>query len=100
GNDQQNLEEGLSSFSAEVTNYTKLMSSLSSSHLILIDEIFNSTSSEEASALALAIFEKLREFPKTHIIVSSHHQTLKTILHQNQNFISAHVGFNPDENRP
>ena len=27
GNDQQNLEAGLSSFSAEVTNYTKLLSS-------------------------------------------------------------------------
>lgn len=100
GNDQQNLEAGLSSFSAEVTNYTKLLSSLTSSHLILIDEIFNSTSSEEASALALAIFEKLREFPQTHIVVSSHHQTLKTILHQHDHFISAHVGFNPEENKP
>lgn len=100
GNDQQNLEAGLSSFSAEVTNYTKLLSSLTSSHLILIDEIFNSTSSEEASALALAIFTKLQEFPDTHIVVSSHHQTLKTILHQNESFISAHVGFNPVENTP
>ena len=100
GNDQQNLEQGLSSFSAEVKNYTELLSSLSSSHLILIDEIFNSTSSEEASALALAIFEKLDQFSETHIVVSSHHQTLKTILHQNKSFISAHVGFNPEKNAP
>lgn len=100
GNDGQDLESGLSSFSAEVTNYTKLLDQLTSSHLILIDEIFNSTSSEEASALALAIFDKLAAIENTHIVVSSHHQTLKTILHQGERFISAHVGFNAQTNSP
>jgi DNA mismatch repair protein MutS2 len=100
GNDQQDLNSGLSSFSAEVKNYTSLFDNLADSNLILIDEIFNSTSSEEASALAIAFFKKLHSVSNVHIIVSSHHQTLKTILHQNNNYISAHVGFNSAESLP
>lgn len=100
GNDQQDLTNGLSSFSAEVKNYTELLESVGNTNLILIDEIFNSTSSEEASALAIAFFKELHERSDTHIIVSSHHQTLKTILHQDNNYISAHVGFNTEINTP
>ena len=100
GNDQQNLNEGLSSFSAEVKNYSELVSQLSDTNLILIDEIFNSTSSEEASALAVSLFDNLSQISKCHIIVSSHHQTLKTFLHQDDRFISAHVGFDLKSNSP
>lgn len=100
GNDQQDLNSGLSSFSAEVKNYTSLFENLGSSNLVLIDEIFNSTSSEEASALAIAFFKKLHEITNIHLVVSSHHQTLKTILHQDENYISAHVGFNTENNSP
>jgi DNA mismatch repair protein MutS2 len=100
GNDQQNLNEGLSSFSAEVQNYSKLISNLGNTNLILIDEIFNSTSSEEASALAVSLFKSLATISENHIIVSSHHQTLKTFLHQDDNFISAHVGYDVELNKP
>ena len=47
GNDGQNLEQGLSSFSAEVENYSSLIDHIGPSNLILIDEIFNSTTSED-----------------------------------------------------
>ena len=100
GNDQQDLNSGLSSFSAEVQNYTSLFENLGSSNLVLVDEIFNSTSSEEASALAIAFFKKLHDITDIHLVVSSHHQTLKTILHQDENYIAAHVGFNTDDNTP
>lgn len=100
GNDQQNLEEGLSSFAAEVKNYTELVGSLADTNLILIDEIFNSTSSEEASALALSFFDKLEELSTSQILVSTHHQTLKSFLHQKNTFKSCHVGFDTDTNRP
>ncbi len=100
GNDNQDLTQGLSSFSAEVKNYTDLLEDLGESNLILIDEIFNSTSSEEASALAVAMFKKIHTLSNAHIVVSSHHQTLKTILHQDKSYASAHVGFNMEDNRP
>lgn len=100
GNDNQDLTHGLSSFAAEVKNYSDLFHNLGETNLILIDEIFNSTSSEEASALATALFKNLKKHTKVHIVVSSHHQTLKTILHQDEEFISTHVGFDLDENKP
>ena len=100
GDDGQNLEEGLSSFAAEVKNYTHLFGALTESNFIVIDEIFNTTSSEEASALALSIFKQLEIFPNTQILVSTHHQTLKTLLHNENHYISAHVGFNLEENAP
>lgn len=100
GNDGQNLPDGLSSFAAEVQNYTDLFESLGDSNLIVIDEIFNSTSSEEASALAISLFTELNKIGKSHLLVSTHHQMLKTYIHQDQSYISAHVGFDIEANRP
>ena len=100
GNDGQNLPDGLSSFAAEVMNYTDLFENFGESNLIVIDEIFNSTSSEEASALAISLFNELIKLGHSHLLVSTHHQMLKTYIHQDNRFISAHVGFDLDENRP
>lgn len=100
GNDGQNLPDGLSSFAAEVLNYTDLFENLGDSNLIVIDEIFNSTSSEEASALAISLFNELITLGHNHLLVSTHHQMLKTYIHQDERFISAHVGFNIEENKP
>ena len=52
--DHQNLAAGLSSFASESKYYLELLETLGEHNLIIIDEIFNSTSSEEASALAIA----------------------------------------------
>jgi len=100
GNDQQSLPEGLSSFAAEVENYSELFDTLDESNLIVIDEIFNSTSSEEASALAVSLFNEIHKVANAHFLVSTHHQMLKTLTHQNDEYISCHVGFDPDSKRP
>lgn len=102
GNDQQKLEEGLSSFSAEARNYCQMLEELSSEgqNLIVIDEIFNSTSSEDASSLAMAFFEQIKEIGNSKIIVSTHHQMLKTLTHEREEYQSSHVGFSLEENKP
>lgn len=100
GNDGQNLPEGLSSFASEVKNYCDLLNKLSKTNLIIIDEIFNSTSSEEASALALSLFEEISKESDTHFLVSTHHQMLKTLMHDKNQFVSAHVGFDTKTNKP
>jgi DNA mismatch repair protein MutS2 len=100
GNDLQDLQVGLSSFSGEVKNYIELMSSILPSNLILIDEIFNSTSSDEASALSIAYFDELHKRAQCHIIVSTHHQMFKTLIHQDRQYISCHVGFDTINLRP
>jgi DNA mismatch repair protein MutS2 len=100
GNDLQDLQVGLSSFSGEVKNYIELMENILPSNLILIDEIFNSTSSDEASALSLAYFDELHKRAICHIVVSTHHQMFKTLIHQNRNYISCHVGFDTASMKP
>jgi DNA mismatch repair protein MutS2 len=100
GNDLQDLKTGLSSFSGEVKNYIDLMEHILPSNLILIDEIFNSTSSDEASALSLAYFDELHKKGICHIVVSTHHQMFKTLIHQDKEYISCHVGFDTARLRP
>lgn len=100
GNDGQNLPEGLSSFAAEVGNYTDLFENLGKTNLIVIDEIFNTTSSEEASALAISLFNQINTHSNSHLLVSTHHQMLKTFIHGDERYLSAHVGFNPETSRP
>jgi len=100
GNDLQDLNAGLSSFSGEVKNYLNLLDNVLPSNLILIDEIFNSTSSDEASALSLAYFDELHQRGKCHIIVSTHHQMFKTLIHQTHHYQSCHVGFDAEAMKP
>ncbi len=100
GNDLQDLQTGLSSFSGEVKNYINLLENILPSNLILIDEIFNSTSSDEASALSMAYFDELHRRAGCHIIVSTHHQMFKTLIHQDRNYISCHVGFDTKNMKP
>lgn len=100
GNDLQNLQVGLSSFSGEVKNYIELMENILPTNLILIDEIFNSTSSDEASALSLSYFDELHKRGTCHIVVSTHHQMFKTLIHQDKNYLSCHVGFDTKNMKP
>ncbi|MFA5582983.1 MAG: Smr/MutS family protein [Bacteriovoracaceae bacterium] len=100
GNDLQDLNIGLSSFSGEVKNYIQLIENILPTNLVLIDEIFNSTSSDEASALSLAYFDELHKRSTTHLVVSTHHQMFKTLIHQDRQYISCHVGFDTQRMKP
>ena len=98
--DHQNLSEGLSSFASESKYYLELLTSLGDKNLIVVDEIFNSTSSEEASALAISFLDEIHARSKSKIIISTHHQVLKTYMHARRDYVSAHVGFDFENNRP
>lgn len=98
--DHQNLAEGLSSFASESKYYLELLKSLGPLNLIIIDEIFNSTSSEEASALAIAFLDEVHNRSHSKVVLSTHHQVLKTFMHSHGDYVSAHVGYDFDLNRP
>ncbi|MBC7427918.1 MAG: Smr/MutS family protein [Bacteriovorax sp.] len=98
--DHQNLAEGLSSFASESKYYLELLKSLGPLNLIIIDEIFNSTSSEEASALAIAFLDEVHHRSNSKVVLSTHHQVLKTFMHSRGDYVSAHVGYDFDLNRP
>lgn len=98
--DHQNLSEGLSSFASESKYYLELLKSLGPLNLIIIDEIFNSTSSEEASALAISFLDEVHTRSNSKVVLSTHHQVLKTFMHSRGDYVSAHVGYDFDLNRP
>lgn len=98
--DHQNLSQGLSSFASEAKYYLELLTSLGESNLIFIDEIFNSTSSEEASALAISFLQEIHALAPSKIVLSTHHQILKTFMHSRPDYISAHMGYDLSLNRP
>lgn len=99
--DQQDLSQGLSSFSSEAAQYIQLVENLEEKSFIFIDEIFNSTSSEEASALALGLLDYINEkHSSIKVFLSTHHQFLKTTMHADKNFLSCHVGYDFERNTP
>lgn len=89
--DLQDIGAGLSSFSSEVKNYSQLVEELKHDALVIIDEIFNSTSSEEASALAVALLEHLEREARPHVLLSTHHHGIKTTASTMSNFLSCHM---------
>ena len=99
-NDHQDILEGLSSFAAETKNYLTLLNTLQENNIIFIDEVFNSTSSEEASALALSLIDKILEIKPSKIFISSHHYSFKTLMQMKKSFLNAHVGLNHNQTTP
>ena len=98
--DQQDLSSGLSSFASEAKNYLELLEDLEDNSLIIVDEIFNSTSSEEASALAISFLEEVHSKSNSKVVISTHHQFFKTYIHSSKDYISSHVGFDTDSSQP
>ncbi len=98
--DQQNLEAGLSSFASETLSYLNLFDHLEDENLIIVDEIFNSTSSDEASALAIAFLDEVHARAKAKVFISTHHQLFKTFIHADKSYISAHVGHDQHSFKP
>jgi DNA mismatch repair protein MutS2 len=92
--DGQDLNQGLSSFAAESLKIINILEHIEQKAFLLVDEIFSSTSSEEASIIAYSVMSYWQKQKLGHAIFTSHHQTLKSLAHENGQIVSAHVGFN------
>lgn len=98
--DYQDLSHGLSSFAGETTAILKMLAEIKPNSLVAADEIFNSTGSDEASSLAISIINHLTQNLSAMILISTHHQLLKTTMQENPSYISAHVGYDFEKNIP
>ncbi|MEH0859961.1 endonuclease MutS2 [Halobacteriovorax sp. DPLXC-1] len=98
--DYQDLEMGLSSFAGEVKVILGMLENIQNNSLIAADEIFNSTSSDEASSLAYSIINYVTHELGCDVLISTHHQLLKTKMQDNPDFLSAHVGYDFEKNCP
>jgi DNA mismatch repair protein MutS2 len=97
--DFQDIESNLSSFSAEVTNYLNAIKCAQKGSIFLFDEIFNSTSSEEASSLSLSLFEHLLE-NNFFFVATTHHSKLKYEFSKLPRSLSAAFALNSITKKP
>jgi DNA mismatch repair protein MutS2 len=90
--DQQDLQAGLSTFSAHVTMLRDIVSVARRGALVLIDEIAADTDPREGAAIATAVLEELLSRGAI-VLVTTHLEELKALAHLDPRFINARVGF-------
>ena len=90
--DAQSIEQNLSTFSAHITNLTRIAHLADAHTLVLIDELGSATDPEEGSALAVAIAEHFLHSGAWSII-STHHTSLKIYGETTKGVTNAAVGF-------
>jgi DNA mismatch repair protein MutS2 len=98
--ENEDLDHGLSSFSGEVTELIEILKSTNGRSLVIVDEIFNSTSSDEASSLAYALLQFAKQKHNLSFLISTHHEELKRKLSTKKDVLSAHVEFNRQTLKP
>ncbi len=97
--DQQDLTQGLSTFSAHVVQLRKIGEAVQPGALVLIDEIAADTDPREGAAIAIAVLEDLIQRGAT-VLVTTHLEEVKALAHMDPRFVNARVGFDPAKMAP
>ena len=97
--DQQDLQQGLSTFSAHVTMLKEITGTARRGALVLIDEIAADTDPREGAAIATSVLEHLIG-QGSMVLVTTHLEELKALAHLDARFVNARVGFDPKKMAP
>ncbi len=97
--DEQSIAKNLSTFSAHVTNLTRILDEAGPSSMVLLDELAGGTDPGEGAALACAIVERLAEQGAA-TAVTTHYEALKALATRDARFRNAAVGFDVANMRP
>lgn len=97
--DLQDLEQGLSTFSAHVTVLKDVVATAKKGALVLIDEIAADTDPREGAAIATAVLEDLLEKGAL-VLVTTHLEELKALAHLDERFVNGRVGFDAKRMAP
>ncbi len=97
--DAQDLQAGLSTFSAHVTLLKAIVEGAGRGGLVLIDEIAADTDPREGAAIAIAVLEDLIGKGAL-VLVTTHLEELKALAQVDPRFLNAKVGFDPRKMAP
>lgn len=97
--DGQNLEQSLSTFSAQIQNLVQMLKEAGPSTLLLIDELAAGTDPGEGIALSIAILEEFSRKGAT-VMVTTHYNELKTFASKAVGFQNARMEFHAETLRP
>ncbi len=97
--DEQSISASLSTFSAHITNVVSMDRELSLPCLVLLDEVGAGTDPAEGGALGTAVIDHFRK-RGSHLIATTHYDSLKSYASTTQGVVSAAFGFNPETFAP
>ncbi len=97
--DEQSIEQSLSTFSSHMKNIVEFCENLSSTTLVLLDELGAGTDPDEGSALALAVIEKLLD-NNAYGIITTHYSRLKEFAFTDKRIENASMDFDIKTLRP
>jgi DNA mismatch repair protein MutS2 len=103
--DEQSIEQNLSTFSGHIRRISRILaaikpqSEISSSSLILLDEVGAGTDPTEGSALAIALLQYLADHTLL-TIATTHFGELKSLKYEDERFENASVEFDEQSLQP
>jgi DNA mismatch repair protein MutS2 len=97
--DEQSISASLSTFSAHITNVVSMDRDLALPSLVLLDEVGAGTDPVEGGALGTAVIDHFR-MRGSHLIATTHYDSLKSYASTTPGVVSAAFGFNPETFAP
>lgn len=97
--DEQSITHSLSTFSAHIRTIVRILKTLGTQALVLLDEIGSGTDPAEGAALAKAILGDLLAH-NARVIATTHYGELKEFAYSREGIDNAAVEFNPETLRP
>ena len=97
--DNQSIENSLSTFSAHITNINSILKKADRNSLILIDELISGTDPKQAQAISLAILDKIKELEAI-FVITTHFDDIKKYSYEDENILLSSVGFNMETLAP
>lgn len=97
--DNQSIQDSLSTFSAHISNINSILSNADDKSLILIDELISGTDPKEAQAISLAILDKIKELGSK-FIITTHFDDIKNYSYKDAEILLSSVGFNMETLTP
>ena len=97
--DQQDLDNSLSTFSAEMTNIAKIITRAQSRSLILLDELGSGTDPDEGAAIAISVLQAL-QLKGCVVLATTHYSKIKDYAVKHPNYRTASMDFNLESLTP
>ncbi len=97
--DEQSIENNLSTFSAHMSNISRILKAADPRALVLIDELGTGTDPDEGGALACAVLKELKE-SRALVFATTHLTDIKGFVYRTEGMVNASMEFDQEALTP